>query len=84
MAGHKSSWKYPTRGLAIRNRRDTKAVEVVAVAAAANQRNDTRVRRDASGCVVNYNSRRQLLIGCTETNVIEVRPYCTEDNDEGE
>lgn len=44
---------------------------------------DSRIRRDAHGCVVNYNSRRQLLVGCTETNVIEVRPYCTEDNDEG-
>lgn len=53
--------------------------------AVSNQRNnDTRVRRDANGCIVNFNSRRQLLVGCTETNVIEVRPYCTEDNDEGE
>lgn len=70
------SWKSPTRGVAVRNRRDTEV-------ATTQPKNDTRVRRDANGCVVNHNSRRQLLVGCTETNVIEVRPYCTEDNDEG-
>lgn len=69
------SWKSPTRGVAVRNRRDTEVATL--------PKNDTRVRRDANGCVVNHNSRRQLLVGCTETNVIEVRPYCTEDNDEG-
>lgn len=79
------TWKYPTRGLAVRNRRDTvKQGETKSIAVSNQRNNDTRVRRDANGCIVNFNSRRQLLVGCTETNVIEVRPYCTEDNDEGE
>lgn len=84
------SWKSPTRGVAIRNRRDTAAEEQEKSRGSGTatpqlvQRNDTRIRRDANGCVVNFNVRRQLLVGCTETNVIEVRPYCTEDNDEGE
>lgn len=80
------SWKAPTRGVAVRNRRDTAEQEQreSSQKLVANQRNDTRIRRDANGCVVNFNVRRQLLVGCTETNVIEVRPYCTEDNDEGE
>lgn len=41
-----------------------------------------RVKRDVP-CVTNYNSNRQLLVGCTEPNIIEVRPQCTEDGDEG-
>lgn len=43
-----------------------------------------RARRDTANCVVDVNARRQLLVGCTETNVIEVRPSCVEDGDEGE
>lgn len=42
-----------------------------------------RNRREVPGCVVNYNSNRQLLIGCKEQNIIEVRPQCNEDGDEG-
>lgn len=52
-----------------------------------NLRKDTqtalaRVKRDVP-CVTNYNSNRQLLVGCSEPNIIEVRPQCSEDGDEG-
>lgn len=43
-----------------------------------------RSRRETPGCVVNYNSQRQLLIGCAQPNFVEVRPQCNEDGDEGE
>lgn len=81
------SWKNPTRGLEVRNRRDTTEVMERANHHQQQQReerDEMRVRRDTAGCVVNYSARRQLLVGCTKTNVIEVRPFCTEDNDEGE
>lgn len=42
-----------------------------------------RSRRDTPGCIVNYNSQRQLLIGCAQPNVVEVRPQCNEEGDEG-
>lgn len=42
-----------------------------------------RTKRDAPGCITNYNAQRQLLVGCSQPNVIEVRPQCTEDGDEG-
>lgn len=42
-----------------------------------------RSRRDTPGCVVNYDSNRQLLVGCVQSTVIEVKPHCSEDGDEG-
>lgn len=42
-----------------------------------------RSRRDAPGCIVNYKAQRQLWIGCTGPNVIDVRPQCNDDGDEG-
>lgn len=51
---------------------------------ADDRRNGTRSRRDTPGCIVNYAAQRQLLIGCQEPNVIEVRPQCNEEGDEGE
>lgn len=41
-----------------------------------------RSRRDAPGCIVNYKAQRQLWIGCTGPNLIDVRPQCNEDGDE--
>lgn len=62
----------------VRLQRDT------AVATVNTTKNDTqRSRRDVPGCIVNYNAQRQLLIGCSQSNVIEVRPQCNEDGDEG-
>lgn len=68
----------------LRKRRDTKVVVQQASLSLNASVNDTqRSRREVPGCVVNYNAQRQLLVGCTEPNVIEVRPQCSEDSDEG-
>lgn len=50
---------------------------------ATNDATVERTKRDAPGCITNYNAQRQLLVGCTQPNVIEVRPQCNEDGDEG-
>ncbi|XP_037029362.1 uncharacterized protein LOC119069418 isoform X3 [Bradysia coprophila] len=65
----------------LRKRRDTKVVER-ALSVNTSVNDTQRSRRDVPGCVVNYNAQRQLLVGCTEPNVIEVRPQCSEDSDE--
>lgn len=51
----------------------------LAVAKDDTQRN----RRQVPGCIVNYNAQRQLLIGCSQPEVIEVRPQCNDEGDEG-
>lgn len=43
-----------------------------------------RNRRDAPGCVTNYKAQRRLWVGCTDPDIIDVRPMCNEDGDEGE
>ncbi|XP_061397661.1 uncharacterized protein LOC133333366 [Musca vetustissima] len=45
---------------------------------------DTRLRsrRNVPECVTNYKATRQLWIGCTEPNVIDVRPLCNDEGDE--
>lgn len=53
-----------------------------------NQQNATeidiqRTKRETPECVINYNSVRQLLVGCSQSNVIEVKPHCNDDGDEG-
>lgn len=42
-----------------------------------------RSKRETSDCVVNYNSVRQLFVGCSQSNIIEVKPHCNDDGDEG-
>lgn len=66
----------------LRKRRDTKVVDR-ALTLNVSVNDTQRSRREVPGCVVNYNAQRQLLVGCTEPNVIEVRPQCSEDSDEG-
>lgn len=41
-----------------------------------------RNRRDAPGCVTNYKAQRRLWVGCTDPDIIDVRPMCNEDGDE--
>ncbi|XP_037912668.1 uncharacterized protein LOC119652536 isoform X4 [Hermetia illucens] len=48
------------------------------LSASSQQRN----RRDVPACIVNYKAQRQLLVGCTDPNLIEVRPRCSEDGEE--
>ncbi|TMW48468.1 hypothetical protein DOY81_006450, partial [Sarcophaga bullata] len=45
---------------------------------------DTRLRsrRNVPECVTNYKAQRQLWVGCTEPNVIDVRPLCNDEGDE--
>lgn len=47
------------------------------------QTNIQRLKRETSDCVINYSSARQLLIGCSQPNMIEVKPHCNDDGDEG-
>ncbi|XP_059620762.1 uncharacterized protein LOC132263675 isoform X2 [Phlebotomus argentipes] len=63
------SWHRQTRGVAVRERRSVNPER-------------GRSRRDSPTCVINYNSPRHLLIGCSEPNVIEVRPTCSDEGDE--
>uniref|UniRef100_A0A182TSH7 DUF7042 domain-containing protein n=1 Tax=Anopheles melas TaxID=34690 RepID=A0A182TSH7_9DIPT len=42
-----------------------------------------RLRREtAGGCNINHNTNRQLLVGCSEESVIEVKPKCKIDDEE--
>lgn len=66
----------------LRKRRDTTVVEQ-ALSLNVSVNDTQRSRREVAGCVVDYNAQRKLLVGCTEPNVIEVRPHCIEDSDEG-
>lgn len=43
-----------------------------------------RNRRDVPSCVTNYNAQRQLWIGCSAPNAIDVSPLCSVDGEEGE
>lgn len=45
--------------------------------------NAQRDKRDAPECVVNYKAQRQLLFGCSQPDIVEVRPKCNDDGDEG-
>ncbi|XP_055698220.1 uncharacterized protein LOC129798843 isoform X2 [Phlebotomus papatasi] len=69
------SWHRQTRGIATRERRSVQPVSDTAIGPG-------RSRRDIPTCVTNYNSVRRLLIGCRQTNIIEVHPTCSEDGDE--
>lgn len=42
-----------------------------------------RSRRNVPECITNYKAQRQLLVGCTEPNVIDVRPMCNDEGEEG-
>ncbi|XP_055321818.1 uncharacterized protein LOC129577954 isoform X3 [Sitodiplosis mosellana] len=41
-----------------------------------------RSKRETPECVINYNSARQLFVGCSQSNVVEVKPHCSDDGDE--
>uniref|UniRef100_A0A182PQ80 Uncharacterized protein n=1 Tax=Anopheles epiroticus TaxID=199890 RepID=A0A182PQ80_9DIPT len=42
-----------------------------------------RSRREAGGgCNINHNTNRQLLVGCNENSIIEVKPKCKIDDEE--
>lgn len=84
LRNEKNEQKILRRKRNARKRRETNIVGNDIPDSLSFSKNDTlRNRRDAPGCITNYNANRQLLIGCVQPNVIEVRPQCNEDGDEG-
>lgn len=88
----RGSWHANTRGLPVRSRRNAPQQQQQQQQAQVldSNSNDTSVgfiamrsRRDVPGCVTNYNAQRQLLIGCTAPNAIDVNPLCSVDGEEG-
>lgn len=78
-----------SRTAPLRNRRDlriehqsTTTEDKPSTEIAAIESDGQRNRRDAPECVSNYNAERHLLIGCSQPNIIEVRPQCNQE-DEG-
>ncbi|KAL7727398.1 hypothetical protein ACLKA6_003056 [Drosophila palustris] len=91
----RSSWHANTRGLPVRSRRNApqqqpaqRQQEQQALVLSSSN-NDTSVgfiaarsRRDVPGCVTNYNAQRQLWVGCSAPNAIDVSPLCSVDGEE--
>lgn len=69
------------RNAPLRNRRDASALSAADVDGDDDTMNQ-RTRRDTPECVSNYNSARQLLIGCSMPDAIEVKPQCEQNKDE--
>ncbi|XP_032584198.1 uncharacterized protein LOC6575495 isoform X4 [Drosophila mojavensis] len=94
----RGSWHANTRGLPARSRRNaaeprpdhqqesSNRLQQVLVLNSSNDTSvgfiATRSRRDVPGCVTNYNAQRQLWVGCTAPNVIDVSPLCSLDGEE--
>ncbi|XP_026840143.1 uncharacterized protein LOC6598771 [Drosophila persimilis] len=88
----RGSWHANTRGLPVRSRRsapqDPQQQQQALVLGNVNS-NDTSVgfvatrnRRDVPGCVPNYNAQRQLWVGCSKPNSIDVSPLCSVEGEE--
>lgn len=81
-----------SRTAPLRNRRDLRLEHQSNVAQQAQSTEMTAIdgiasdgqrnRRDAPECVSNYNADRHLLVGCSQPNIIEVKPQCNQE-DEG-
>ncbi|XP_032576691.1 uncharacterized protein LOC6614375 isoform X1 [Drosophila sechellia] len=92
----RGSWHANTRGLPVRSRRNApkdpqehqQQQQEALVLEKVNSSNTsvgfvaTRNRRDVPGCVPNYNAQRQLWVGCTAENLIDVSPLCSVDGEE--
>ncbi|KAH8311591.1 hypothetical protein KR044_007104 [Drosophila immigrans] len=94
----RDSWHANTRGLPVRSRRNAPQAQAqqqhqqqqqALVLSSLNSNNDTSVgfiaprsRRDVPGCVTNYNAQRQLWVGCSAPNAIDVSPLCSVDGEE--
>lgn len=76
----------------VRNKRNNNKLSVEvdsdleSVVTKANINDPTRSRRDATiNCGSNVNTKpRQLNVGCSDENKIDVSPQCNDDGDEGE
>ncbi|XP_037730839.1 uncharacterized protein LOC119561067 isoform X2 [Drosophila subpulchrella] len=88
----RGSWHANTRGLPVRSRRnapkDPQEQQQALVLEKVNSSDTsvgfvaTRNRRDVPGCIPNYNAQRQLWVGCTAENLIDVSPLCSVDGEE--
>ncbi|XP_016953982.2 uncharacterized protein LOC108027191 isoform X2 [Drosophila biarmipes] len=89
----RGSWHANTRGLPVRSRRnapkDPQEQQQQALVLEKVNSSDTSVgfvagrnRRDVPGCIPNYNAQRQLWVGCTAENLIDVSPLCSVDGEE--
>ncbi|XP_043656188.1 uncharacterized protein LOC122622081 isoform X3 [Drosophila teissieri] len=91
----RGSWHANTRGLPVRSRRNAPKdpqehlqQQEALVLEKVNSSDTsvgfvaTRNRRDVPGCVPNYNAQRQLWVGCTAENLIDVSPLCSVDGEE--
>ncbi|XP_036672800.3 uncharacterized protein aus isoform X4 [Drosophila suzukii] len=88
----RGSWHANTRGLPVRSRRnapkDPPEQQQALVLEKVNSSDTsvgfvaTRNRRDVPGCIPNYNAQRQLWVGCTAENLIDVSPLCSVDGEE--
>ncbi|XP_039231522.1 uncharacterized protein LOC6535922 isoform X3 [Drosophila yakuba] len=94
----RGSWHANTRGLPVRSRRNApkdpqehlqqQQQQEALVLEKVNSSDTsvgfvaTRNRRDVPGCVPNYNAQRQLWVGCTAENLIDVSPLCSVDGEE--
>lgn len=68
----------------VRQRRNSHATDTAGTNVnIAPHTNQARDKRDAPECVVNYKAQRSLLIGCSQPDIIDVRPKCNDDGDEG-
>ncbi|XP_052858408.1 uncharacterized protein LOC128266148 isoform X1 [Drosophila gunungcola] len=94
----RGSWHANTRGLPVRSRRNApkdpqeqqqqQQQQQALVLEKVNSSDTsvgfvaTRNRRDVPGCVPNYNAQRQLWVGCSAENLIDVSPLCSVDGEE--
>ncbi|XP_033235382.1 uncharacterized protein aus isoform X1 [Drosophila pseudoobscura] len=87
----RGSWHANTRGLPVRSRRSAPQdpQQQQALVLGNVNSNDTSVgfvatrnRRDVPGCVPNYNAQRQLWVGCSKPNSIDVSPLCSVEGEE--
>lgn len=84
-----------SRNAPLRNRRDASASKTksnddnnavdstVDDDGSTNAMQQQRMKRNSPDCVVNYESQRQMMVGCSEPNIIEVSPTCSQNQDEG-
>ncbi|XP_022227960.2 LOW QUALITY PROTEIN: uncharacterized protein LOC111077839 [Drosophila obscura] len=93
----RGSWHANTRGLPVRSRRSApqdvqpqqhEKLQQALVLSNVNSSDTsvgfvaTRNRRDVPGCVPNYNAQRQLWVGCSKPNSIDVSPLCSVEGEE--
>ncbi|XP_063707345.1 uncharacterized protein LOC134836085 isoform X2 [Culicoides brevitarsis] len=73
-------WQSAGRSLSPRHRRaiiDEENTEEEPITAL-----EPRSKRDSPGCMIDFKANRRLRMGCTQHNVIDVNPSCSDEGDE--